>query len=133
MRGRKPMPTSLKLLRGGPPSAAPRGEPQFAPSAVDPPGCLKGEALRHWRELAPLLLRAGLLTEGDRPALEMLCEEYGRIRRSRRPINADKARERYRRWLVEFGMTPSSRTRVRAAAIPQVNELDAFLSKGRGH
>jgi phage terminase small subunit len=129
MRGRKPMPTALKILGGEQPCRRNRNEPQFAVSTVDPPKWIRGESLSHWRELAPILLRAGLLTEGDRSALAMLCEEFGRMRRARSAPSRDKARERYRRWLAEFGLTPSSRSRIRATAAPVLDELSAFLSR----
>jgi phage terminase small subunit len=77
-------------------------------------------------ELAPILTAAGLLTEGDLPALEMLVDEYDTIRRD--PLCAS-ARDRYRRLLVEFGLTPSSRSRLAAMPEGKPDAIAEFLAK----
>jgi P27 family predicted phage terminase small subunit len=98
----------------------------------------------HWSELAPVLSRAGLLTEGDRAALAQLCDDYATIRRSIDPpdassagefdrmrslmSSADRARDRYRRMLIEFGMTPSSRSKLGSPAPKPKDDLEEFLA-----
>jgi phage terminase small subunit len=129
MRGRKPKPTALKILEGHQKSRTNFAEPRIPEAELTPPRWLTLEALEHWIELGPVLRSAGLLSQGDRPAFAMLCEEYARIRRSRKAANADKARERYRRWLTEFGLTPSSRSRIKSTAEPPKDELQVFLEK----
>jgi len=39
----------------------------------------------------------------------------------------------YRRMLVEFGLTPSSRSRVKTSAKPDGDALAEFLARGKGH
>lgn len=108
MAGRPPKPTALKLLSG---SAGHRPvnplEPQPDPGA-SPPTWLSPEARVVWDQLAPVLLKNGLLTELDGEALAHLCivavmfRENPTIRLSRE----------YRAYLTMFGMHPSGRTRV---------------------
>ncbi len=93
---------------------------------IDPPEWLDEFAKEHWRDLAPILQGAGLLTAGDRAALAQLCDDYSTIRKDG---EADKARDRYRRLLVEFGLTPSSRSRIRATAERPKDDLEEFLSQ----
>jgi P27 family predicted phage terminase small subunit len=148
IRGPKPKSMRLKLLEGTRADRLNPHEPKFPPSPVDPPAHLTGHALAHWNELAPMLIEMGRLTLADRPALEMLCIEYGDIERAREqgpleritnharkttirvdPNTADSARKRYLAWLREFALTPSSRLRVSTAAAPPANRLGEFLKQ----
>lgn len=137
MRGRKPVPTALKILRGNPGKRAlPTQEPTPAPAPITPPATLKGDALAEWDRIAPLLSAAGLLTQLDPFALTLYCEAYADWSEAKRQIDkfgtvikgakgfpvlspyvgiAAKAWERMRKILIEFGMTPSSRARVTTA------------------
>ena len=126
MRGRKPKPTALKLLDGTQACRINRDEPVIPAANLDPPKWLNQTAREHWAELAPMLAKAGLLTEGDRPALALLCDCYLWIRHD--PENW-KARELYRKLLVEFGLTPSSRSRLKTTAEPKKDALAEFLSR----
>lgn len=130
MRGRKPKPTALKLLDGDRADRINRAEPRLPDADTEPPEhfCCDSDALdfarEHWADLAPMLASVGLLTEGDRPALALLCEAYALFRLD--PLDY-KARDLYRRMLVEFGLTPSSRSRVKAAGDAPANPLAEFL------
>lgn len=135
-RGRKPLPDKLKLLRG---TAEPRNmhpdqpqadadQLQFIPDELSP------EAQKHWAKLRPLLVDAGIANNLDRMALIQLCEAWatllqvqGDMRKTgllvrgannipvRTPLWAmvNSAEKNVTRLLAEFGMTPSSRTRVK--------------------
>jgi hypothetical protein len=70
-----------------------------------------------------------VLSVVDVPAFEMLCSEYDIIRRD--PLD-NQARDRLRKWMVEFGLTPSSRGRVASIAGGPIDELQAFLAQDRG-
>jgi phage terminase small subunit len=129
MRGRKPKPTALKILEGAQPCRINTREPRMPAGGLDPPKWLDEFGQEHWRELAPILQAAGLLTVGDRPALAQLCDEYSTIRKD---VDADNARERYRRLLVEFGLTPSSRSRLKSDAEPRRDALSEFLHRKNG-
>ena len=130
MRGRKPKPTALKLLDGTRADRIDHDEPAMPPASIEPPDWLDETAREHWGELAPVLLSAGLLTASDRQALALLCEAFSRFR-----VDAanDKARDLYRRMLVEFGLTPSSRSRVKTTAKPARDTLADFFARRTGH
>lgn len=131
MRGRKPKPTALKILDGTRDDRINHDEPTLPAGDVEPPDSVDDElgyGVEHWNELAPMLSKAGLLTEGDRPALALLCRAYARLRLD--PMD-DKANELYRRMLVEFGLTPSSRSRIKASAEKPKDALAEFLASKR--
>jgi P27 family predicted phage terminase small subunit len=136
MRGRKPNPTALKVLRGNP-GRRPLNRNEPAPArAVDlaPPAELTGPAADEWRRIAPKLQRLGLLTEIDDRALAAYCltwaryleaeteiREHGMVLKGRKGAPflspyvgiAARTMQQLKQWLTEFGMTPSSRTRVK--------------------
>jgi P27 family predicted phage terminase small subunit len=137
MRGRKPQPTALKILRGNPGKRALSGdEPQPAPLIkLRAPSWLDKDAKKEWRRLAPMLERLGVLTETDTGALTAYCEawstwknatqkirEFGMVVKHPSPGKlpvvspymriANNALTQMRGLLVEFGMTPSSRARI---------------------
>jgi P27 family predicted phage terminase small subunit len=144
VKGRKPKPTLLKILEGAQPCRINHDEPVIPDGSIEPPDWLDDHGKAHWLELVPILVPAGLLTAGDRPALAQLCDDFATIRRSiERPAavdmgdwdavrgllaSADKARDRYRRMLVEFGLTPSSRSRIKCAAEKPKDALEEFLT-----
>ncbi len=137
MLGRKPVPTALKVLRGNPghrpinPSEPkPRVAIPPAPKELDP------IAKKEWRRMGRVLARLGLLTEIDRAAFAGYCvswstwitaqqkvQQMGSIAKapSGYPIQnpyigiANTALTQLRAFLVEFGLTPASRSRVTAA------------------
>ena len=137
MRGRPPTPTALKILRGNPGKRAlNRNEPTPAPRrSLAPPSWLAGElARREWRRLAPKLSRLGLLSEIDDAALGQYCQLWQRWREAEAALRehgmvivgnkgapvlspyvaiVNRSLAQMRALLVEFGMTPASRSRVK--------------------
>ncbi len=155
-RGRKPTPTHLKEVRGNPGHRPlPEDEPEItAPSELpEPPEHLDVEACREWVRTGTLLLNSGLLTELDTGALALYCTAYSRwvdaeerIRKhgpivespgtgypSQSPYLqiANKAMEQMLKIQAEFGMTPSSRTRVRTAKVEKVSKLAKYRTGRR--
>ena len=125
MRGRKPAPTALKILRQQRADQVNFNEPKLKDAAAqDPPAWLGRYGCELWRKLFTVLLDAGLMTVGDVPGFEQLCDEYDTIRRD--PLDGD-ARDRFRRLLVEFGLTPSSRSRLRSTKAGPVDKMAEFL------
>ncbi len=137
MRGRKPQPSALKLLRGLPGKRKLSvDEPQPALTVkLRAPSWLDKEAKKEWRRLAPMLERLGVLTESDTGALTAYCEAWATWKSATQKIRefglvlkhptagklpvvspyvtiADHALTQMRGLLVEFGMTPSSRARI---------------------
>src|SRR5690242_8718143 len=82
MRGRKPVPTTLALVRGNPGrrpintnAPAPATEPTYTP-----PDWLQPLAREEWLRLEPELRRLRLLTVADLPAFAAYCSEFGSFR-----------------------------------------------------
>ena len=66
MRGRKPAPTYLKILKGNPGHRPlPRGEPMPASAPTCPPDFLNAYAREEWARIGSELFRLGLLTKID--------------------------------------------------------------------
>jgi len=149
MAGRPPKPTALKKLAGNPGKRKlNESEPKFALEIPRPPRHLDRVAKMEWRRVSKELYEAGLLTRVDRAALAAYCQawstwvesvkqlrEEGQVLISdkgyvyQHPLVAirDKAVEQMRRFMVEFGMTPSSRSRVKAEKVEEVDELERLL------
>lgn len=134
MKGRKPTPTALKVLRGNP-GRRPinRNEPTPDAGIPDCPAHLDEEARKEWFRVADELNKVGLITTLDRTALAAYCSDYSqwiaaadRVRKSGMLINSpngypmmnpalaieNKAKLRCMKFLSEFGMTPASRSRI---------------------
>jgi len=134
MRGRRPQPTTLKILRGNP-GKRPLNESEPKPDIVMPPcpDFIRDEAREHWSEVGPILLSLGVLTVLDGVALALLASALARLVKAEAMITqtgevlktkdggfyqnpylavANKAWEHVYKLLVEFGMTPSSRSRI---------------------
>ncbi|MBF4014832.1 phage terminase small subunit P27 family [Burkholderia pseudomallei] len=150
MPGRRPTPTALKLVRGNPGKRPlQRNEPR--PSLnVTMPDWLSPDAAKHWPAIAEQLHQVGLLTAIDVTALGLYCEafarwkdanarivKYGTVIKSPNgyPIQspylaiANKAHEQMTKLLAEFGMTPSSRSRVTVTKPNQSAQYAKFVRK----
>ena len=144
--GRKPKPTSLKLLQGNPGKRRLNDhEPHPAPRLPRPPEHLGEEAKKEWRRAGRFLLQLGLVSDIDRAAFAAYCTAFGRWIEAEEALRtygvmikspngfpmqspylsvANKAMEQMRSLLSEFGMSPATRTKV--SAIPQPHEPDEF-------
>jgi P27 family predicted phage terminase small subunit len=136
VRGSKPVPTKLRILRGNPRQhALPKNEPKPPSGIPDPPEHLTPEAREHWDEVREPLAKIGLLTVIDGEALAGYCESRALWVAAKKKLAeqgitvsspngyeipspslsiAMRAQKEMRAWLAEFGMTPSSRSRVKA-------------------
>jgi P27 family predicted phage terminase small subunit len=142
MRGRKPSPTHLKLVKGNPGKRALNGsEPVPEALLPSPPAELCEDARIEWERVSVELHRIGVLTAIDRAALAAYCQAYGRWIVAERAIRkmaerdsltaglmikttngnavqnplvgtANKAMADLVRYAAEFGMTPSARSRI---------------------
>ena len=152
MRGRPPVPTVIKELRGT--NRADRGVtneakppiPDFLPK---PPTFMKSRwAKKIWRTYGRLLLDSGLLTDLDTVAFQMFCQAYGRwveaevalskedlVLTSHNGNNyknprltvAKEAWNELKRMLPEFGFSPSERTRIAALIDEDEDDLAKLL------
>jgi P27 family predicted phage terminase small subunit len=137
MAGRRPTPQAIKDLAGNPGKRRSRGEirPQGLASC---PAWLSPTAKAEWRRLAKELELLGLLSSSDQGAMAGYCTSYANLVRAQRVINAkgftythnglqkkrpevqiaqDAMRE-MRKFAQEFGMTPSSRSKVNPNQLP---------------
>jgi P27 family predicted phage terminase small subunit len=134
MRGRKPKPTSQKLLEGNPGKRPIRGrEPQPPRSQPSCPAHLSASAKAEWKRLAQSLNGIGLLTQADRAVLAAYCQAYGRWVEAERRLAetpmllktpagyvqpspwlgiANKQVELMTRLMAEIGLTPAARSRL---------------------
>lgn len=108
----------------------------------DCPSHLLADAKKEWKRIAPLLLDLGLVASIDMAALAVYCQAYGRWKQAEKMIAAknrkdphhraglvgttpsgyeqisvelqisNRAVEQMYKFLCEFGMTPSARSRV---------------------
>lgn len=157
MRGRKPRPTNMKLIRGNP-GKRPLSTNEPKPARLDtlraPPGLSKA-AQKHWRVISRQLHNAGILTVLDRQALALYCDAYARWAQANEQITkfgiiiqapsgypipspylsiANKAFDQMLKLMAEFGMTPSSRSRV-TLSDPAPTETDPWrrLERSQRH
>ncbi len=134
MRGRKPKPTSFKLIEGNPGRRPINGrEPK--PPATRPtcPAHLSPTAKAEWKRVAGVLNQIGLLTQIDRTVLAAYCQAYGRWVEAERRLAetppllktpagyvqvspwvtiSNKQVELMTRLMAELGLTPSARSRL---------------------
>lgn len=154
--GPKPQPTELKRLRGNPGRRPlPKNEPKPRVSSGLPraPTYLDKKAQNEWRRMVKELHPIGLLTNIDLTALSAYCSSYSiwvdaitKIQKHGPLIKAqsgfpmqspylqiaNKAQGEMRKWLIEFGMTPSSRTRVKPEKSGDKKDpLKEFQKKGK--
>ena len=101
------------------------------------------EARKEWKRISKELLDLGLITILDRAALAAYCQVWARWVQAERMVKesgtvtlsfkgysmqnphlsiANKALEQMKSFLTEFGLTPSSRTRVHAQKPQGKNE-----------
>lgn len=133
--GRKPIPRAFRVLHGNPSKRPlPENEPQPEASMPECPAFIQGEGRAQWDRIGPMLLNLGVLTEMDAIALSMLANSLGRWVKAEMEVEttggavltsaegglyqnphlsvANKAWDQLHKMLCEFGMTPSSRSKV---------------------
>ena len=142
--GRKPKPTRMKVVQGTfRKDRANPGEPKPKRQLPPCPDFLKGTARQEYFRIGRKLERIGVLTEIDDLALIGLCQSWAEYLEATEQASktgmlvkspsgypifnpyvtlANQALKRVKSFLTEFGMTPSSRTRVMAA--PGESEVD---------
>jgi P27 family predicted phage terminase small subunit len=146
LSGRKPTPTALKILKGNP---GHRSLNENEPQPTGVPTCpdhLDAIATEEWNRISIELVSLGLLTSVDRAALAAYCAAYGRWADAEINIQkygtviktkngnaipnpyvgiANRGMDLMHKFLVEFGLTPSSRSRLSVSASAPADE-DSF-------
>lgn len=150
-KGRKPIPTKLKVLRGNPGKRkANVTEPKPVAAIPDCPKHLSSEAKAEWNRIVPELMSLGLLTRVDRAALAGYCQAWGRWVKAEDELAktaeivkttqgnaiqnpwlsvANRAWDQLSKALVGFGMDPSSRTRIHAPGGQKLDDFEEFLTR----
>jgi len=153
-KGRKPKPDALKALDGNP-GKRPFVDPAtLAFSAAPPlkrPRHITGRARTEWERIVTELERLGLAGSTWQASLEAYCTAYALWRtakdqllkkdmpllittKSGYPVQnpligiVATAAAQMRAWLIEFGLTPTARTRVGPVVQPQGDALDDFMA-----
>ena len=151
MASPKPKPTQIRKIEGNPSRRPlPDNEPAPIIDAVIPraPKHLSPLARKEWNIMTKRLHRLGLLTEIDYPALAMYCQNYGRWVEAEEKIKvtgyviktkngniinspmvsiANRSMELAHKFLTEFGMTPSSRTKVTVAGVGKKSKFAGLI------
>lgn len=156
MAGRKPLPTQMKVLRGNPGKRAINKDEPKPKAKVPPcPRHLSKEARKEWRRISKELLTLGLLTVVDRAALAAYCQAWSRWVEAEEQMSkpdfklvrstdkgyehaspwvgvANNALKQMKAFLVEFGLTPASRSRVSVAKPEDRDPYSEFLARKAG-
>ncbi len=156
--GRRPQPTALTILKGNPGGRPlPANEPKAPPHLPAAPAYLCDVAKAEWRKTGKRLAAMGIMTDIDTSALAAYCQAFARWVDAEEHLNKDgvlcqvtgkdgvqlfnqspylsianKALEQMGKLLVEFGMTPSSRSRVKAVPVGEVDPFESYL-EGRAN
>jgi P27 family predicted phage terminase small subunit len=137
---RRPKPTAQKVLEGNPGKRPlPRNEPKLLAAIPEMPTQVASNVVARieWHDITSLLFEHGMITGVDGKSLAIYCiafadyieaismlEEHGKTQTSTRTRTEsrspwlgikDRAEDVMRRYLIEFGLTPASRTKVTAA------------------
>lgn len=155
MAGRKPLPTHLKLVKGtARPHRLNKDEPKPTVAVPEPPSHLDERARAKFGVMAEMLARHGVMTELDAGALSRYVVVWCRwvdaeaeIKR-RGPVVKTEGRNIIQNPFLavankcllqmaqlesEFGLTPSSRSRIRMAEPAEtVDPFEEFLNRGKG-
>lgn len=138
-RGRKPLPTALKVLegdRGKGRRPLNENEPRPPKGVIKCPSWLVPEAKKEWKRLAPSLEAMGLLTIWDIDSFSAYCQAYARWREAEEFITqhgsifktpsgyvqqvpqvsiAQQNLKIMQSLAGEFGLSPATRSRIIAA------------------
>jgi P27 family predicted phage terminase small subunit len=153
MPGPPPVPTRLKVLRGNPGHrrlSKLEPTPRREPACPEPLPFLGPHAQREWRRVGPELFELGLLTVLDTAAFGAYCAAYGHWVEAEEQLAesgalvvegsagsplanpllkiATQAARDLIRFGNEFGLTPSSRARLRAEPVQDLGKFKGLLA-----
>jgi len=164
-RGRRPLPTAVKDLRGNP-GKRPQNlnEPQIEVGDPEMPVGLSDAAKKEWDAMVPHLKKMGVLTPVDRSALAGYCYAFDIWMRANEEIKqfgillktpimgrkgtaeegtivayiteknpavaiANEALKTKKSFLIEFGMTPASRSKLHVEKPKNPDPADLYFQK----
>lgn len=149
MRGRKPKPSAIKELEGNPGKRAINTQ-EPKPESVIPscPPHLIGPARTEWKRITKELEKLKIISLIDKAALSGYCIAYAdvikatnKIKKQGEVIISEKGGLYQNPWVsirnsaidrmvkiaAEFGMTPSSRSRVKVKTPTEEDKMEDFL------
>jgi len=150
--GNKAKPTNLRVLEGNPGKRPlPKNEPKPRNSLLICPKYLQSDAIAYaeWNRIVPELYKLGLLTVADQTVMELYCSQYSIYRQALETLNADgmitnnirqgdkanpavsiarEAAKIIKSVAVEFGLTPSSRSRISLPSDIADDPMERLLS-----
>jgi P27 family predicted phage terminase small subunit len=163
MAGRRPKPTALKKLQGNPGHRPLNdAEPEPLIGIPEMPKGMWPAARREWHRIAPVLLEIGVLTIADGKALAAYCEAYALWEKARQSIDeyglvvVDKYKDKdgteheslkanpaiairasaakeMKSFLIEFGLTPASRAKLKISTKPKEKDpMDEYMKGKQG-
>ena len=152
-RGRKPKPTEQKKLEGNPGKRGLNNQEPKPETKVPPcPSHLKAEARKEWDRVTKKLLALNIISEIDRASLVAYCTAWsmyvkacGKLEKQSEVMISEnggmyqnpwvairnKAMEQILKFSAEYGMTPSSRARLKVEAPTEGDELEKMLMARR--
>lgn len=152
-RGRKPKPTEQKKLEGNPGKRGLNNQEPKPETKIPPcPSHLKGEARKEWDRVTKELLALNIISEIDRASLVAYCTAWGmyvkacgKLEKQSEVMISDeggmyqnpwvairnKAMEQILKFSAEYGMTPSSRARLKVETPTEGDELEKMLMTQR--
>ena len=146
-----PFPQSEKDLSGNPGKRDDGMEITTAQSSIDPPNHLSDLATEIWNEVAPEMVKAGLLTVLDRETLAVYCEEVATYREAKKDKRkttknarggdqphpsvrrAKDAAAMIQKLASDLGLTPASRRRLTGLVQPPAATNDDEFQRGQTH
>jgi P27 family predicted phage terminase small subunit len=151
MRGPKPKPTALKRLAGNPGKRKLNDDDLKAPPGCpDCPADITGLARDEWIRITAELNALGMLTKCDRAALATYCGLYEQALNLKKIIKKKglilkdgtnrphpavamklKTEALMKAYLIEFGLTPSSRARMKVPGQETKDPMDDFLRRSQ--
>jgi P27 family predicted phage terminase small subunit len=140
MRGRRPRPTKLTVLKGNPGKRAlneDEPQPPVTDDELQAPDWLDPRAQAEWERIVPIMRDLGVMTDVDIGVMAGYCQAYstlqdavlqmqnfGLVYQPTKGKNylqqtpflsiANKAMSQMRKLAAELGLTPSSRSRIKA-------------------
>lgn len=152
MRGKRPTPSHLKLLTGTQrKDRANPAEPQYdKPKLLRPPSWLSADAKRTFKTLGKQLTESGVMKSCDTLALSLLAEAHATYCEADRLVREEgltytansglkkitpavrirlDAANQVRHLMTEFGLTPSSRSRVKGDPTLVNDPLQEFIAR----
>lgn len=131
--GRKPKSSEERRFEGNPGHRPIPEVPAVKPDMGPPPDFLTGEALKEWESRAPELHRLGILTVINRQMFAIYCSMYGEwvndVREGTQEsiTRANRNAQQIRMYATEFGLTPSSITRVQWKEDDEEDEFKGII------